>query len=232
MTVMHTLYNRIKPGNKGYRHYESIEGVFYNNVERYKVNSINGFAVNIENLKKDFRISRFIRDPRDLIISGYFYHKRGAEPWFRFKAPTLKYWEPINGFVPESLTSNVSYSDLLLKLPIEEGLIAEIQFRKYHLESLRQWIQDERIRVYRYEDIIGNEAAVFSDIFRFYQLPIIDRILGVGLAKRYSVKNLKKDNKHVRNAQPGQWKEHFTPKVKAYFDDHYGDLVELLGYQA
>ena len=58
--VMDTLYNRIKPGAKGYRHYESIEGVFYNNVERYTVNSVNGFAMKIEHLKEDHCNSRVI----------------------------------------------------------------------------------------------------------------------------------------------------------------------------
>lgn len=231
MRVMDALFNRIKPGKRGYRHYESIEGVFYNNVERYTVNSVNGFAVKIENLKKDFRISRFIRDPRDLIISGYYYHKRGAEPWFRFKSPTPKYWEPINGFVPENIPPDVSFAEFLEKLPKEDGLIAEIQFRKYHLESMRQWDHDDRIRIYRYEDIIGNEAAIFSDIFQFYQLSAIDCKLGVWLARRYAIRNLKSDNKHIRNPMPGQWKEHFTPRVMAYFDQHYGDLVESLGYQ-
>jgi len=230
MRVMNSLFNKIKLGKRGYKHYESIEGVFYNDVGRYTINSVNGFAVNIGYLRDDFRISRFIRDPRDLIISGYYYHKRGAEPWFRFTYPTLKYWEPINGFIPIGMPKDISYAAYLEKLPKEEGLIAEIQFRKFHLESLRNWVQDERIKVYKYEDILGNEAAVFSDIFRFYQLPKFDRILGVALAKRYALNNVKRDVKHIRNPIPGQWKEHFTPKVKAYFDQRYGDLFELLGY--
>ena len=61
---------------KQYEHFESIQGLFYNTMKQYYLCSINNFAPNIEKINGDFRLSRFVRDPRDLIVSGYFYHKK------------------------------------------------------------------------------------------------------------------------------------------------------------
>jgi len=227
--IFNSLYNTTRPYRPSYRHFESIEGVFYNNLTNYKVLSVNGFAVDLSRLGENFRISRFVRDPRDLIISGYFYHKSGSEPWFKFKSPTLKYWYPINGNIPLKMPKDISYSEYLQDLSMEDGLIAEIEFRKYHLDSLRQWKNDERIKIFKYENILGNEKRSFEELLRFYDLPFYERKLGVWLAGRYSVGN-KTVSKNVRNPVPGQYKDYFTPKVTDHFNDHYGDILDLLGY--
>lgn len=231
MNVMNGLYNPSRLIAPRYEHFESIEGRFYNNVTRFRIVSTNGFAININSLPEDqdFRITRFVRDPRDLIISGYFYHRKGAEPWFRFTNPTNKYFEPINGNTPSSIPPGKSYSEFLQSISKEEGLIAEIEFRKYHLESLRYWADDPRIKIFRYEEIMGNEIQTFDEIFKFYEVSSLERKMGLMLAKKYAAKPGKK-NKHIRNHSSGQWKEHFTPKVNAYFNDLYGDTLELLSY--
>ena len=76
---MESALNKSIFGSKEkYHHFAAIEGVFYNTYHRYELSSTNGFAVEVERLTSDFRISRFVRDPRDLVVSGYHYHKRGA----------------------------------------------------------------------------------------------------------------------------------------------------------
>ena len=229
--VMNGLYNPTRLIAPRYKHFESIQGTFYNSLGKYRLTSTNGFAIDPSKfmLQEDYRISRFVRDPRDLIISGYFYHLRGAEPWFRFNQPDSKYWEPINGNIPQGMPENTSYSAYLQSLSKQEGLIAEIQFRKYHLESIREWPDDERIRVFKYESILGNEEKSFDELFRFFEVTPIERKIGVALARKHKYNPARK-SKHIRNAMPGQWKEHFTPAVEKYFNDHYGDLLELLGY--
>lgn len=77
---MGTLYNRLRPWSERFRHYASLQEDFYRNLHRHRVISANGFAVDLDRLDGDYRIVRFIRDPRDLVVSGYFYHRRGAEP--------------------------------------------------------------------------------------------------------------------------------------------------------
>lgn len=232
MNVMNGLYNPSRLLAPRYCHFESIQGRFYNNLERYKILSTNGFAVDLNSLPRDqdFRITRFIRDPRDLIISGYFYHLKGAEPWFRFQNPSLKYWEPINGNVPPNMPANKSYAEFLQGLSKEDGLIAEIEFRKFHFESLRLWDEDPRIKTFRYEEILGNEVSTFEEMFDFYEVSPMEKYFGVRLAKKHASRPGKKSN-HIRNVSAGQWKEHFTPKVEAYFNNQYGDLLESLIYK-
>jgi hypothetical protein len=84
--------------------------------------------------------------------------------------------------------------------------------------------------VFKYEDIIGNEREVFGQIFKHYKLPIHQRVVGCALADKYSVKKRKKGMKHIRNPAPGQWREHFTPKVSSYFNELYGHLIERYDY--
>lgn len=229
MKVMRKLYN-LGPGKDKYRHFESIEGVFYNNLHRYKVLSTNNFAIEANRIEGDFRISRFIRDPRDLIVSGYFYHKRGAEPWFRMKNPTAKYWEPLNANVPADMPDELSFSEYLQGLDKESGLLAEIEFRKHHLESMRNWSEDERIKLFKYEEILGREEEVFEEILTHYESSHFTKKLGKFWANRYKFKSKGKTQKHIRNPSPGQWQNHFTPKVEAFFMDNYGDLLEKYQY--
>ena len=213
-----------------YRHFESIEGVFYNLCKNYTVTSTSGFAIDTARLDEDFRITRFVRDPRDLIVSGYHYHLRGAEPWFRMANPTNKYWEPINGNVPAGLSASQSYADYLSGLNQEDGLMAEIEFRKFHLDSFRHWPKDERIKLFKYEDILGNEKAVFSAIADHYELSRSEKARVLKNAEKFSLGKVK-NRGHIRNPKPKQWKDHFTPKVSAYFNEHYADLLEMYNYE-
>ena len=216
---------------RGYRHFAAMEGLFYNSLGKYRVMSANNFSIDISKLHKEFRLTRFVRDPRDLVVSGYYYHLRGAEPWFRHQQPTARYWSPINGNVPIGIPPNYSYSEFLKEISQEEGLIAEIEFRKYHFKSMLEWPEDDRIKVFRYEDIVGNESEVFSEILRFYECNAFERKFGVWLADRFSSKNTRKKNAHIRNSSAGQWRKYFTPKVNSYFTERYGKLIEALGYE-
>lgn len=231
MNVMGTLYNNKYYTRKSrYEHFESIEGLLYNRAHRYKIVSTNGFAIDPTKLYGDYRITRFVRDPRDLIVSGYFYHLKGAEPWFRMENPTEKYWAAINGKVPAGMAENTSYSQYLQSLTLEDGLLAEIEFRKYQLESLRDWPENSKIKLFKYEDIIGNEVDTFKQLFDFMELSATEKKVGSFLAKRYALGNKQADKNHIRNASSGQWREYFTEEVSEIFNNQYQDVLEQYGY--
>ena len=232
MSVMETLYNnKYYSRKRRYEHFESIEGLVYNRAHRYKIISTNGFAIDPDRLSSDYRITRFVRDPRDLIISGYFYHLRGAEPWFRMKNPTANYWSAINGNVPAGMPKNTSYSEYLQSLSQEDGLLAEIEFRKHQLASLREWQGNPKIKLFKYEDIIGNEVQTFKQIFDFMELSSTEKTIGSFLAKRYSSEKKLANKKHIRNASPGQWQEYFSDNITNIFNNQYGDILEKYEYQ-
>jgi hypothetical protein len=205
--VMDAVFNRLQPWGRGYRHFNSHLEDFYENFRKYRIASVNNRSLDLTRLG-EFRITRFLRDPRDLVVSGYFYHKRGAEPWTRLQSPTPDDWYFANGFIPEGLRrSRKSFADYLQSLSLEEGLLAELEFRTLHFESMARWPDEHpHILTQRYEDI-----------------------LGLWFVNRYSLDKRSRDT-HVRNPAAGQWREHFTPRVKRAFDSRYGELTARLGY--
>ena len=231
--VMTNVFNKSLFSKKEhYRHFEAIEGVFYNTCKNYLLSSTNGFTIEPKRLPSDYRITRFVRDPRDLVVSGYFYHKRGAEPWFRMKNPTNKYWEPINGNTPKGMKKDQSYAEYLSGISLEEGLKAEIEFRKYHLESYRSWEENEKILLFKYEDILGNEVNAFKRLADHLKFNDKQRTAVAKYAKKFAYSPKTSKDKHIRNPKPNQWKEVFTPDITNMFNMEYGDILQRYGYEA
>lgn len=224
------LFNRLMPWSRGYRHFNSYVERFYDAAPDLTVASVNNHALDLERLGR-CRITRFVRDPRDLVVSGYFYHRRGAEEWCRVPDPTDEDWVVVNGRVPDGLGPGESYADYLRSRSLEEGLRAEIQFRRYHFESMRSWPSDHPdIRTFRYEDILGNERRIFEDAYAFYGASSLTRKGAGRLAVRYSAARRASKTDHIRNPKPAQWREVFTATVLEEFNRRYGDLLGRLGY--
>lgn len=229
--VMQALFNRLRNTTSGYQHFNSLVDDFYASFRNYRVTSINNHALDLSRLG-DFRITRFIRDPRDLVVSGYFYHKRGAEAWCNIIDPTEADFKIVNGVIPDGMKHGESYTSYLNSLSQEDGLIAEIDFRASHFTSMRQWPQgDTRVKLFRYEDILANEVDVFASILRFYGVSWYDKALGFLLARRHSARNRISRTGHIRNPNPGQWNNLFTNKVTKHFVRKYTDILERYGYQ-
>ncbi len=235
--VMHAVFNRCLPWSRGYQHFNSHLDDFYDSFQRLRIASVNNRTLELSRLGQ-FRLSRFVRDPRDLVVSGYHYHRRGAEAWVNIEAPTAEDWYFANGCLPEGLQAQggarsaggSSFASYLQSIPEEDGLLAELEFRRYHFESMANWpSQHPDIVTYRYEEILGDEARVFDELFTFYDLSSLERTLGHWFVKRYSFRKIASDP-HVRNPASGQWRKHFTPRVKQAFDTRYAGLVEQLGY--
>ena len=213
-----------------YRHFDSRIDAFYRDCEVYAVASVNNHVLDLDRFE-DIRVTRFVRDPRDLIVSGYFYHKRGAEPWCDVVAPTKEDWEVVNGTIPAALSGRRSFAQLLNEISLEEGLLAELEFRRSHFEGMRAWRTDDpRVEVFRYEEILGNEAEVFERVFRFFELPFIARQIGLHYARKFRASNSSNRNDHIRDPRSGQWREIFPHTVAKKFNEEYGDLAEKLGY--
>ena len=71
-SIMHILCNRLLlPGGR-YAHYNSMVDEFYRCHRRFRIASLNNHCLDLDRLGA-FRMTRFIRDPRDLVVSGYFY---------------------------------------------------------------------------------------------------------------------------------------------------------------
>jgi hypothetical protein len=215
-----------------YRHFNSRIDDFYRDCEKYAIASVNNHVLDL-NRFEDVRVTRFVRDPRDLVVSGYFYHKRAAEPWCDIVAPTQEDWAVVNGTIPDLPLGSRSYARYLNEVSLEEGLLAELAFRRDHFESMSRWDdEDSRIEVFRYEEILGHEPEVFDRIFRFFELPFSSRQIGLHYVRRFRAGNRARRPGHIRDPRSGQWRDHFTPAVTARFNQEYGDLLDRLGYPA
>lgn len=230
--IMDAVFNRSLPWSAGYHHYNSHLADFETGHAAWRIVSINNRMLDLERLG-EYRISRFVRDPRDLVVSGYFYHRRGAEPWTTIENPTDEDWYFANGVIPEGLrASGGSFAGYLQTMTEEEGLLAELEFRTRHFASMAQWpAEDPHISTFRYEDILGREVEVVRQIVDHYGLSFLERRLCLWFANRYTLSRRKADP-HIRNPSSGQWRHHFTPRVKEVFDDRFAGLIHQLGYPA
>jgi hypothetical protein len=226
----HRFRKRRLSSVKRFRHFFHRLDHFYDQCQQFDICSISGNYIDLDRFE-DIRVVRVIRDPRDLIISAYYYHKRAAEPWTKLANPTDEDWKLVRGAVPANLPTNTSLTKYLNEVSLEEGLHAEIEFRKYHYQSMLEWPEnDPRVILLRYEDIIGNEVRTFWKILSFFGFSLPTRVIGSRLAKRFSSKSKHAVVQHIRNPNSGQWREHFTPGLTKRFNELYGDVLNRYGY--
>jgi len=234
-----TMYSRriyeracswVLPPRRGFRHFYHWLDRFYDGCTGYRVTSVSGHALDLDRFE-DVRVVRFIRDPRDLLVSGYYYHLRGAEEWTAHVDPQPGDWEQHNGLVPSGIPSGESMQSFLAKVSLEDGMRAELEFRARHFQSMRAWPDDDpRVRLFKYEDVLGNELAVFREIFDFFELPWLARARGGLYAKRHAAGRRAADTRHIRDARAGQWRTALPKSVVTMVDAQYGDVLERYGY--
>jgi hypothetical protein len=164
-----------------------------------------------------------MRDPRDVLVSWYF---------------SWKHSHPVMGDVGEQrekLKSNSEEDGLCYGIEqlSEQGLFA----------ALRSWMdapkQSANVAVFRYEDLIDvNQLAVFQKLFAHCDIAMTEPLLRELLAAN-SFAALAKGRErgtedvtsHLRKGVHGDWKNHFTPRVRDAFRGATNDLVEVLGYE-
>jgi hypothetical protein len=191
---------------------------FYRTVRRFNRAGLGG---------RPFRGSHVIRDPRDVVVSGYFYHLWTDEQWAHR--------------VDEHAWGGLSYQAYLNSVDRRQGVLAEIKRAAgASLRDMATWdyAQPEFIEL-RYEDLIADEVATFTRLFQFYGLD--DEAVGIGLAgvERHSIRSRPTTTdaedgpkRHVRSGRAGQWQDLFGPEHVALFKELTGDLLVRLGYES
>ncbi|MEM7454539.1 MAG: sulfotransferase domain-containing protein [Planctomycetota bacterium] len=174
----------------------------------------------------DFVGSHLIRDPRDVIVSGYFYHLWTDEAWAH------EPWPEYEGR---------SYQQILNSVDQHAGIAAEIdRFAKYVDDySMRQWnYADPRIIELRYEDLIADEPAVFERLFRHYGFHDKAVRKCVKAAQEFSFERVTarkqgqaSEKQHLRSGQPGQWRDVLSTEHCESIRVLFGDLLVMTGYE-
>jgi len=172
-----------------------------------------------------YRGSHVIRDPRDLLISAYFYHLRTDEEWCAKPNP-----------VNRTLPADVSYQQHLRRLDLEQGLLFELKnVSGANITRMAQWdYADPNILELRFEDILGAEAATFQQLFECYGFASALVKQAAGIADRLALNNADPGSavrKHARaGSRIGQWRDYFTPAIERTFKLRFGEALMKLGY--
>jgi len=174
---------------------------------------------------RTFRGSHLIRDPRDIVVSGYFYHLWTEEKWAR--QPDGRSW------------GGLSYQEYLNSVDPTQGLLAEIERAAGStLADMAAWDYEQpEFLELRYEDVITDEPTMFRRLFDFYGFD--DKAIAEGLAvvEKVSIHSggpdgLQKPRRHVRSGKTAQWRQHFGAEHVALFKELTGGLLVDLGYES
>jgi len=166
----------------------------------------------------DVRGSHMIRDPRDVVISAYFYHLQTSEAWaLRARAEY----------------AGRSYQQHLQALDREAGITAEIErSASTVIRDMMEWdYSGNGFLEIRYEDLLSDEDAGFCRLFSHYGFAprAVERCIGI--ARRHRLSRVKRRSSHVRSGQPGEWRRHFSSEHKATFKRLTLDSAVRLGYE-
>ena len=212
-----------------FRHFYHRHDVFYRECADYDLCSVSGRIIDLDRFA-DIRVVRLVRDPRDLVVSGYHYHRRGGEHWCNDPDPVDPEWEVVNASVTPGLAPGESLQDFLNRVPREQGIESEIGFRARHFQTMLDWPEDPRVLVIRYEDIVGQERQALRRMLQFLGSPVTARPLALRTAHRQRAGRQAGRNEHIRNPASGQWREHFDDRLTDLYAERYGKLLERYGY--
>lgn len=229
--TLNRVLNNLRLRKTGYKHFNSLKDDFIWEAPHLNMASLNNHFMTLEKLAEisgePNTCSLFIRDPRDLLVSGYFYHKKGVEPWTRVKNPTEKDYEVVNGHIPDKVReAGMSLYEFLNECDMNEGLLTELEFRRNHFESLSKWLaySDPRILFIDYFEIMSNEVKAFARLGEHHHFNFIQMKALSYFVNRYKASN-SKNNSHIRNPSPGQWKKTLTPECLTALDRGFPELI-------
>lgn len=162
--------------------------------------------------------SHMIRDPRDMVVSGYFYHLWTDEAW---------------ALIPRAEYRGRSYREVLNDLPKDEGLLEEIRRLSFWIPHMAAWdYGNPRMYEIRYEDIIRDEPRILREMFRHYGFTDAAVEASCRIAERYTFDRMSGGGaSHLRSGRTGEWKEHFTGEHRRLFKELYPGVLATLGYE-
>ena len=175
----------------------------------------------LDKLNAEYKGLHVIRDPRDIIISGCFYHQKAHEKWLH---------------VPQDKFGGLTYQE---KIKSYETLDDQILFEMensslWNIQAITNWnYNNPAFFEAKYENLIADvDLLLFHQIFTFLGFPgqSIPEILKIAYKNSIFSGNLRK-TLHVRAAKEKQWEKYFKPKHKAKFLNLYGDVLIKLGYE-
>ncbi|HEV8689468.1 MAG TPA: sulfotransferase domain-containing protein [Ideonella sp.] len=174
--------------------------------------------------KRGVRAVHVIRDPRDVVISGCFYHVKTVEKWANN---------------PKKDYGGKSYRQAISAQPTDHD---KLVFEMDHAggKTIREMLawdysQKELCFEARYEDlIVDRELKVFKPMMEFlgFEGERLDSALKfVGELSLFGGAAGSDPADHIRSGESRQWVNVFTPELKAAFNERFPGAVQRLGYE-
>lgn len=206
--------------------------------------------LDVKSQKTPFVGVHIIRDPRDVIVSGYLYHLRTTEAWciqkkFDLSSPIDYPNVPFSqqhrseSWKKEYIRSlnGCSYQETLRALPQEDGIMFEMKhYGSWTIESMLDWRYGEsNVLEMHFEEIMADYEHSFRLIFTHIGLRDIELQQALEVANRHNINNKTKKEieamNHVHSKQTTRWQNYLTPKHMQLFDELFGGCLVKLGYQ-
>lgn len=171
-----------------------------------------------------YRGIHLMRDPRDMIVSGYHYHKWTNELW-----------------VHRPDDNNQSYQQKLNAADTHTGLFMEIDhFIFFYRAQLEAWdLENPDVLDVAYEDLMGDARdSLYEQIFSHLDLPEDQAALGVDLMRLFEAKRrtgrsvdaAKAKHQHIRSGRKEQWRKELSPEHLDYIEVQLGPVLRKFGY--
>jgi Sulfotransferase domain len=186
-----------------------------------------------------YRGVHIMRDPRDMIVSGYHYHKWTYEDW-----------------VHRPDEAGVSYQQKLNRTDRRAGLFMEIEhFIFFYRETLERWdVEDPDILEVSYEDLMSEQRSqLYRDMFGHLGFDGRDLDLGCDLMRLFEAGSrtgrktgvgsgrgaagaagggiaVVAKNNHLRSGRSGQWRDELEAEHLDYIERELGPVLRKFGY--
>ena len=201
-------------------------------------------------LTRPFRAIRVVRDPRDIWLSGYLYHRRCDEPWcintnFDPSAPIKFPRVPAlaehrrERWKREYLArlGGKSYQQNLLDRDRDAGLEFELAgYTGCTMEDMRAWrLNTPDVLEVKLETIAEDFDATMQTIFRHLGFTGADLAVALEVAAGEDVARMADAavaaNPHIHSRELSKWRGMLSPGQVRRFEREYGDIIVRLGYR-
>jgi len=199
-------------------------------------------------LKEPFRGIRILRDPRDIWVSGYLYHRRCSEGWcvntdMIPRSPIGYPHVPLSMLhLSESTKRNFlnnlggrSYQQNLLDRDLVAGLAFELSgYTATTLNAISEWQPRQEVLDVKLEALVADYDATMVRIFNHLGLNEEQCAIAVELAAAEDVRRM--DNvmldhhPHIFSRTLSKWRQILTVDQVVDFERKHGDLIKMLGY--
>jgi hypothetical protein len=207
-------------------------------------------TIDLGRITRPYTGTHVIRDPRDIIVSGYLYHARCDEKWctnipdltaasYEFpQVPHSQYYRPDEWKLQYLRSLNgSSYQANLNRLDQHDGILFEMnKYGRWTIERMLDWdYENPHMLEMRFEDVMRDFTGSFEQAFRHYGFDssVMQELLD--LASTENMHSLSDreiaESSHIHSRQTSKWKEYFSSKHKRQFKEMFGDALVRLGYE-